>query len=324
MTTPSARTETPRRRLLFVAANPSIDRLIEVASLTVGDIHRPDGVLAVPGGKGLNAARAAVALGARTTVVAIVGGHAGDWIADRLAALGIDASIVRDAAEAETRTCLSVLDRSTRLLTEFYEPGEPIDASTWVALEAALELVLERGDVGAVVCSGSLPPGAPEDGYARIVRLAGATTTVVDTHGAPLELAVAERPSIVKVNAAEAAEATGRLVTDPSEAVAAARVLIDRGAGRVVVTLGADGAVACDEASAWHLTSTAGRGAYPVGSGDAFVAGLGLAIVAGSGLVGAAGAGMAAGIANARVPGAGNLDPAAAAALLDEVTVSVL
>jgi tagatose 6-phosphate kinase len=90
------------------------------------------------------------------------------------------------------------------------------------------------------------------------------------------------------------------------------------------VTLGADGAVACDEASAWHLTSTAGRGAYPVGSGDAFVAGLGLAIVAGSGLVGAAGAGMAAGIANARVPGAGNLDPAAAAALLDEVTVSVL
>jgi 1-phosphofructokinase family hexose kinase len=324
VTAASSGTEKPRPRLLFVAANPSIDRLIEVASLTVGGIHRPDGVLAVPGGKGLNAARAAAALGARTTVVAIVGGHAGDWIADRLAALGIDASIVRDAAEAETRTCLSVLDRSTRLLTEFYEPGEPIDASTWVALEAALELVLERGDVGAVVCSGSLPPGAPEDGYARIVRLAGATTTVVDTHGAPLELAVAERPSIVKVNAAEAAEATGRLVTDPSEAVAAARVLIDRGAGQVVVTLGAEGAIAADKTSAWHLSSTAGRGAYPVGSGDAFVAGLALAIVAGSNLVGAAGAGMAAGIANARVPGAGNLDPAAAAALLDEVDVAAL
>ena len=312
------------KRLLFVAANPSIDRLVEVESLTVGAIHRPDGVLAVPGGKGLNAARAAVALGARTTVVAIVGGHAGDWIADRLAALGIDASLVRDAAGAETRTCLSVLDRSTRRLTEFYEPGEPIAPATWAACEAAIARELERGDVGAVICSGSLPPGAPDDGYARIVRLAGATVTVVDTHGAPLGLAVAERPSIVKVNAAEAAEATGLPVTGPSEAVAAARVLIDRGAGQVVVTLGAEGAVACDGTSAWHLSTKAGRGAYPVGSGDAFVAGLALAIVSGSSLVGAAGAGMAAGIANALVPGAGNLDPSAAAGLLDEVDVSVL
>jgi 1-phosphofructokinase family hexose kinase len=312
------------KRLLFVAANPSIDRLVEVESLTVGAIHRPDGVLAVPGGKGLNAARAAVALGARTTVVAIVGGHAGDWIADRLAALGIDASLVRDAAGAETRTCLSVLDRSTRHLTEFYEPGEPIVPATWAACEAAIAHELERGDVGAVICSGSLPAGAPQNGYARIVRLAGATVIVIDTHGPPLGLAVAQRPSIVKVNAAEAAEATGLPVTGPSEAVAAARLLIDRGAGQVVVTLGAEGAVGCDGTSAWALSTKVGRGAYPVGSGDAFVAGLALAIVSGSSLVGAAGAGMAAGIANALVPGAGNLDPSAAAGLLDEVDVAVL
>ena len=39
-----------RRRLLFVAANPSIDRLYELDGLTVGEIHRPASATAVPGG----------------------------------------------------------------------------------------------------------------------------------------------------------------------------------------------------------------------------------------------------------------------------------
>jgi 1-phosphofructokinase family hexose kinase len=281
----------------------------------------------VPGGKGLNAARAAVALGARVTAVAIVAGRAGEWIAERLAETGIKAALVRDGGVAETRTCLSVLDRSTGWLTEFYEPGTALQPGTWTVFEAALRAELGVGDVAAVVCSGSLPPGAPADGYARllmIAREAGDALTIVDAHGPALALAVAERPSIVKVNAAEIGEATGIPVTGPAYAAQAAGVLIERGAGQVVVTLGADGAVACDGPSAWHLTSGAGRGSYPVGSGDAFVAGLAIGLVAGSSLVAAAGAGMSAGTANALVPGAGNLDPETAARLLDTVEVAAL
>ncbi len=214
---------TEPQRILFVAANPSIDRLAEVDVLTVGAIHRPDKVLAVPGGKGLNAARAAVALGARVTAAAIVAGRAGEWIAERLVETGIDAALIRDGGLAETRTCLSVLDRSTGQLTEFYEPGTAIQPATWPAFEEALRSELGAGDVAAVVCSGSLPPGAPDDAYARIVRLAASAITIVDTHGAPLGLAVAEHPTVVKVNAAEAAEATGRAVTTPAEAASAAR-----------------------------------------------------------------------------------------------------
>jgi 1-phosphofructokinase family hexose kinase len=309
-------------RIVFVAANPSIDRLIEVDALTPGSIHRPGTALAVAGGKGLNAARAAAALGARASVVAIVAGRAGEWIAERLDEAGIHASLVRDTGPTETRTCLSVLARSTGLLTEFYEPGAAIAPATWAAFEDAIARELATGDVAAIVCSGSLPPGAPAEGYARIVRLAATTTTIVDTHGVPLGLALAEHPSIVKVNASEAADATGLAVTDPAEAVRAARTLMELGAGDVVVTLGADGAIACDGASAWRLRSAAARGTYPVGSGDAFVAGLAIAVVAGSSLPAAAGAGMAAGMANALLPGAGILDPSAAAALLDGVDVS--
>ena len=51
------------RVILCVAANPSIDRLFTVERLVPGSIHRPAEFVQVPGGKGLNVARAAAALG---------------------------------------------------------------------------------------------------------------------------------------------------------------------------------------------------------------------------------------------------------------------
>ena len=98
-------------RILFIAANPSIDRLYELDRLTVGAIHRPELVASVPGGKGLNAARAAALLGGRVTAVGIVGGRSGEWIREGLAARGIDARWI--ASGGETRTCVSILDRAT-------------------------------------------------------------------------------------------------------------------------------------------------------------------------------------------------------------------
>jgi len=334
-----------------VAANPSIDRFIEVDTIELGAINRPDLVIAVPGGKGLNAARAAAALGGRVTAAAIVAGRAGEWIEERLAALGIDVALVADGQAGETRTCLSALDRSTGRLTEFYEPGPAIAPETWAAFETAFAGQLGRGDVAAVVCSGSLPPGAPVDGYARIARIArlaegplgGPVAVIVDSHGPALEAVLAEHPTLVKVNAAEAIQATAGdahagddpVADDPADddraaahgpgrAIRAARALLARGAGQAVVTLGSDGAVASEGTAAWRLRSRAGHGAYPVGSGDAFIAGLTVALVDGTALVDAARHGMAAGIANAFLPGAGRLDPAAAAGFLDEVDVTPL
>jgi tagatose 6-phosphate kinase len=311
-----------RPRLLFVAANASIDRLYEVDRLALGSIHRPSRVVARPGGKGLNAARAAAALGARVTAVGIVGGRAGDWIVERLAEIGVDAKMLRSAGE--TRTCISILDRSTGTLTELYERGEEIEPDAWGALEALVLRELDRGDVGALAFSGSLPPGAPTDGYARIARLAWARSVPVlaDAYGPALADVLAGRPAVVKVNATEAGDAAGVAVVDVASAVAAAHVLRDRGAVAVVVTLGTAGAVAVSAAGDARLEPPDVRGAYPVGSGDAFLAGLATALVGGASLVEAARRGMAAGIANALQPGAGELDRATAERLVGLVTVT--
>ena len=312
----------PPRRLLFVAANPSIDRLYEVDRLVTGTIHRPQSIVAVPGGKGLNAARAAATLGGTVTAVGIVAGRAGDWIVERLAALAIDARMARSSGE--TRTCISVLDRSSGAMTEFYERGEEVEPAAWDALEVIVETELEAGDVAAVALSGSLPLGAPPDGYGRIARMAAARTRPVpvfgDTFGPALAAVLIEGPAVVKLNADEAGQSSAMAVSDASSAAEAGAVLRELGATWAVVTLRSAGAVVVGPGDQVHLLPPDVRGAYPVGSGDAFLGGLAVAYARGEPVVEAARLGLAAGIANAQIPGAGELDPTTVDGILGRIT----
>ena len=314
-------TDGPTPRILFVAANPSVDRLYTIERLTVGAIHRPLELVVVPGGKGLNAARAAARLGGPVTALGILGGRSGDWIEGELHGRGIATQWLR--AAGETRTCVSILDRSTGLTTEVYERGQAIAADAWDALERLIAEELGRSGMTVIAMSGSLPPGAPEDGFARIAGLARGIATaarpvavLADTYGPALSAVLAERPTVVKINAAEAADATGLVVADAATAEQAAMELRRRGACAVVITLSPAGAVVVSAAGSLRLAPAGVAGAYPVGSGDAFLGGLAIGIARGEDVHQAARLGRAAGMANALLPGAGELDPAAVQRLL--------
>ena len=301
------------------APSPSIDKLFSTAALTPGAIHRPDALVADAGGKGLNVARAAHALGADVLAVALVAGHAGQWIAGRLEAAGVPAELVW--GEGETRTSLSVAAEGA--LTEFYERGEPPGAHAWEAFAARVAAVAT--DAAWVAVSGSLPPGVDRAEAGRLVaaaRAAGARVAV-DQHGAWLASALGAAPALVKVNAAEAEELTGE-----SAPLAAASALRERltAAGTadpvVAVTLGERGALllAGDEALEGGIAL---RAPYPVGSGDAFLAGLlARAPAPGGSWLAAFSLALGAGAANAELPGAGRLDPDRARALAAQVVLS--
>ena len=190
------------RVIAFVAASPSIDRTHVVEALTPGEIHRPQHVVAVAGGKALNAARAAHALGADVHAIALLGGHTGRWVAAALEEEGVTCDAV--AGPGETRICLSVSDGEA--LTEFYEPGPELDPEHWAALEAAAARV--AASARWVGVAGSLPPGAPADAAARLLRVAreAGARVALDVSGEALRLGLEAGPDFVKVNAAEAAE----------------------------------------------------------------------------------------------------------------------
>ncbi len=316
---------------MCVSINAAIDKIAAVGRLVPGEVHRPEVLSVVPGGKALNVARAAVTLGMPVRAIAVLGGHAGDWMDDALRARGIATHVVH--AHGETRTCLSVLDHADGTLTEFYEPGLTLDTTGWTAVETALRSELADDPSGSlVVLAGSLPPGAPDDGYARLVTTVGkaGAHAVVDADRTALVEALAARPWLVKVNAGEAAAAAGLASSAASgdagtvrggvgeaTAVEAARRIRALTDGVVLVTRGPDGAILLDDdGSVWRIGGPPERGRYPVGSGDSLLAGLLVALAAGFPLVEAARRGGAVGAANALVPGQGELDPADADRML--------
>jgi 1-phosphofructokinase family hexose kinase len=293
--------------IAFVAASPSIDRLHVVDALTPGGIHRPQRVVAVAGGKALNAARAAHALGADVHAVALLGGHAGRWVAAALEEEGVTCDAVH--GPGETRVCVSVSDGAG--LTEFYEPGPAISDSDWAALEAAASEIAARATWVAV--AGSLPPGAPPEAAARLLRVARAAgaRVALDVSGEALRLGLEARPDFVKVNAEEAAELGLATAEDLRAAAAGGRAAADGGlsAGSLpaaAITHGKDG---MELATAEGILRAVPPrlGAYPVGSGDSALGGFLAALDAGADWAAALHRAAEAAAANAQVPGAGRL-----------------
>ncbi len=295
--------------ILCVAASPSVDKLFEVDRLTPGEIHRPLEFLQVPGGKGLNVARAVSVLDESVVATGLLAGHVGEWVRQSLDAEGVEGRFAWSAGE--TRSSLSVADRETGGLTEFYEAGSSITSEEWRGLEQVVGDLVKHATWLSL--SGSLPPGAPDGGYAALVEAAHAAgvPAAVDARGEPLARAIEASPELVKINVAEAEELLGSAVRGV-EQVADAAVEIRRLAGgpghAAVVTMGADGVVLIEpDGHAWRGRLHV-RGRYPVGSGDAFLAGLLVGLGRGGSWRQAVGLALGAATANAQQRGAGRLD----------------
>jgi 1-phosphofructokinase family hexose kinase len=308
--------------ILCVAANPSIDKLFVVERVTPGRIHRPDGFVQVPGGKGLNVARAAHSLGADVVATGILAGHAGRWLVEALEAEGVPGTFAW--VDGETRASLSVADRASGGLTEFYERGDDIGEGGWDLLEEVVRDTV--AGLSWMTMSGNLPPGAPDEGYARLIAIARefGVRTALDARERALAWGIEAGPDLVKVNVEESAWVLGGTIASLDEAGAAALALRERlgGSGAGIVTCGADGALVAGPDGELLRGRLYVEGPYPVGSGDAFLGGLVTAIDRGDAWRDAVTLALGAATANAEMPGAGRLDPVAAAELAARADLS--
>jgi 1-phosphofructokinase family hexose kinase len=313
-----------RQGVVFVAPNPSVDRSYEVERLSVGEIQRPTRAIPVPGGKSLNAARAAARFGVRVAAVGISQGTAGAWIEAGIAAAGIDANWIR--SKGETRTCVSILDRSDGRMTELYEDGTEITPTVWSELERQTESVIDASPSVLVAMSGSLPPGSPRDGYERLARIAAnhGCEVLLDTHGPALRAALEGPVAVVKVNRSEASDLVGREIASLSEAARAAGSLRGLGPATAIITLGPEGAVVSTSDRVVHVRAAAQGGPYSVGSGDVFFGAFAAGLLETGDVVQASGWGVAAATANTLELGTGQFDVAFARSLVDKIVVQDL
>ncbi|HSM33910.1 MAG TPA: PfkB family carbohydrate kinase [Anaerolineae bacterium] len=307
----------PERALLCITPAPAIDRTAHVAHLAHGEVLRPLELVALPGGKGVNAARAAVRLGGRVITSGIAGGHAGRWIVEALAAEGLSPAWAMAAAEART-TYVTVDSRGDAVIV--YERPAMATQAEWEAFLRLLEAeLLPRS--GRAIVAGSIPAGIDDAGYGAIVEVArrAGCPLLVDASGPGLLAALQAGPDVVKIGRIEAVECG--LVARQATAAQAVAALVDHGARLAVVTDGAREVAAADATRLWLVSVPPVDVVNAVGSGDCFNAAFSLALMAGATIETALARGVAAGAANARALGAGMLDADAAHELERQVSV---
>jgi 1-phosphofructokinase family hexose kinase len=290
--------------ILAAGLTPAWQQILVFDQFSMGEVNRAAQAHWCASGKSVNVALALAALGAETASLSLAGGAAGARLKHDLAGHVMAADWVETASA--TRVCTTIVDRRTGTTTELVENAAPISDAEMQAFEAAYERLAARA--GAIVLSGSLPPGAEVDSYRRLMAMS-ATPVILDARGPELDAALAARPLLVKPNREELARTVNRSIDSDRELIAAARGLIERGARHVLVTQGA-GAV-------WLVTEREARCSRPphitavnaIGSGDCLAAGCAWSIARGDDMLTAARIGMAAAIENALALLPARIDP---------------
>ena len=308
--------------IITVTLNPAIDKTLEVPSFTPGRRHRTVDQTTMPGGKGVNVARAIARLGQPVIACGLIGGATGNRIVESLNDESILNSFVRIREESRTNT--AVIDPTTGVHTEINERGPAVSAHEFDLFREKLTY-LARG-AGMCVFAGSLPRGIEADAYATLIRTVRklGVTTIIDTDGEPLRLAVKAEPEVVSPNELEAEELVGHEFNDSDDRASAVADLARQGPGEVIMTV-ADGCYASVREGirsvVYRVRTEPLEAQSPIGSGDAFLAGYVASRYEDRPPVECLRYGVACGAESTQHIGAGIIDPGRVQRLLDGVTV---
>jgi 1-phosphofructokinase/tagatose 6-phosphate kinase len=307
--------------ILTVTLNAAIDKTLAVPNFRLGRRHRSVEQRSSAGGKGVNVARALKALGQPVIATGVAGGATGTRIIELLTEEAILSDFVR--IHDESRTSTAVVDPTSGEQTEINERG-PLVTPAELSMFVDKLLYLAKG-ADICVFSGTLPRGLEPDLYASLVaemrRLD--ITTVIDSEGDPLRLALRAEPTLVSPNEVEAEQLVGHEFADDADRLSAVREIVALGAKEAMMT-SASGCVAMFPAESPQLYRVSLEPLEPVstvGSGDAFLAGYLAARYRGDSAELGLRFGVACGAQSTQHLGAGVLDAREVDRLLPEVRV---
>lgn len=295
--------------ILCLGTTPAAQRVMIFRQLALDAVNRASSTLDGAAGKSINVAKVLRVLGEQPVATGFLGGDRGDYLKTVLQEKGIELDFV--AVTAPTRLCVTVIDEFSGTHTELVEEGRPVEPADYDELLLRVRRQIDRA-CRAVVMSGTLTRGGPEDFYFQCTKLANeaGVIAVADAQGTLLLEALKAGPGLVKPNRSELASTVRRELKDETAVRQAMRELRERGAQRVIVTAGQEPALAFDGQSFWRIRPPRLTAANPIGSGDALTAGLVWRLLRGEDLGEAARWGCATGAANALtlMPGEVNLE----------------
>jgi 6-phosphofructokinase 2 len=290
--------------IVTLTINPAVDISVNVARVEPTRKMRCSAPKRDPGGGGINVARVAHRLGSTVVAIYPTGGAIGKLLHRLVEREGIESLVT--PSHVETRENFTAYEEDSGEQYRFVLPGSVLHRAEW---EAVLEKLATLPDQPKfVVASGSVPPGVPEDFFARAARLAKSlgAKVVIDTSGPALGAALKERVFMVKPNLNELSELAGATLDTEEARIAACRKLTASGqAEAVALTLGEEGALLVTATQAWRAQPMAIEVVSAVGAGDSFVGGMVAALASGQALEQAFRVAVAAASAAVLSPGTG-------------------
>ncbi|MCF5724878.1 ribokinase [Pseudomonas syringae] len=230
----------------------------------------------VPGGKGANQAVASARLGAKVAMVGCVGSDAyGTQLRDALRVEGIDCQAV-STVDGSSGVALIVVDDSSQNAIVIVAGSN--GALTPASLQA-FDAVLQAADV--VVCQLEVPMDTVGFTLKRGRELG--KTVILNPAPASEPLPAEWYASIDYLipNESEATALSGITVDSLDSAKLAASQLIKAGAGKVIITLGSQGALFTDGQTFEHLLAPKVKAVDTTAAGDTFVGGFAAALASG-------------------------------------------
>ncbi len=267
--------------IVTITFNPCIDKSVTIPALAPEKKLRCSPPMFEPGGGGINVSRAIKKLGGNSVAVYPSGGYSGKFL-----------DVLLDLEKVETRTVdtrhhtrenLITLDLATNLQYRFGMPGQKLLESEW---KECLD-ILEELPAQYIVASGSLPPGVPENIYARISKIADKkhAKLIVDSADEALQFAMENGAYLVKPNLGELSKLAGKEDLEPIEIESVARELMSKyNCEIIVVSMGTGGAMALADKETIKVSAPLVRRKSTVGAGDSMVAGIVLSLCRGEDL----------------------------------------
>jgi 6-phosphofructokinase 2 len=289
-------------RILTLTPNPSIDTSTSVERIVPFDKLRCAPARRHAGGGGINVARVIHRLGSEVTAVYPRGGDTGDLLSQLVGREGIASETSQ--SRADTREDFSVYETTSAKQFRFVLPGPTMGEAEW---RACLNVFRHRSHPpDFVVASGSIPPGAPADFYARACRIAKSWDAkfMLDTTGPALKAALAEGVHLIKPNLLELSDLVGEPLEHEADWVRACVSLVDsRQVEIVALSLGDQGALLVERNRVLRAQPLPIKPMSAVGAGDSFLGGLVWSLAAGGDLESAFRVAVAAGASALLRPG---------------------